>query len=192
VELVLHARQLLVGPVLETDAERTELIRPGVGIGKVRLGMSVAQVKAAMGRHDIGVACARGFGVRYLELTWWSGLADHFTVGLLGRKGAERAVFVSTDRPSERTAGGIGPGVPMTRVARAFPRAGCFEYTPAGGGNTKIENILSHGRTETVFISGGWTGSTSNPHEGRHSAKNLAVVIVQLPSARPAGRYQPC
>ncbi len=167
--------------------QRDALIRPGVGIGKVRLGMTVTQVKRLLGRHDLGTARARGFGNRYLELTWWSGLADHFTVRLYGRKGGERVVLISTDKRSERTPAGIRPGVPMTRVKRAFPAIRCQTWVPPGGVFVKTEYVLRHrSGVETVFVDGGWrwNGSTSNPKDGRYSADNLAVVIVRAQSER--------
>jgi len=111
------------------------LVRPGLSIGKVRLGMDVAQVRRAMGRHDSGVAELKGFGSRRLELTWWSGLADHFIVELLGPRGRERVVSIATSRKSERTGAGIGPGVRVARLMRVYPRARCRSLYPVGGGS---------------------------------------------------------
>jgi hypothetical protein len=48
--------------------------------------------------------------------------------------------------------------------------------------------IVKHAAgTETVFVSGRWTGHTANRFDGRYSAKNLAVISVCAPGARPPG-----
>ena len=173
--------------------ERDLLVRPGVGIGKIRLGMSAAQVRAALGRPDIEESERRGFGYRYVERTWFSGRADSFMVGLFGRDGALRVVLVSTDKVAEKTPAGIGPGVSMKRVKRTYRGLRCRLIEPPGGGFVKSELVLPHrSGNETVFVSGGWIGHTGTPHEGRYSAENLAVITVRTRSARPQGRVLSC
>ena len=97
---------------------RDALIRPGKGIGEVDLGMTLAQVKRAMGHHNTGWSERRSLGLRYLELTWGGGPEDYFAVGPLGRLGALRVATIWTTRRSERTPDGFGPGSSRARVLR--------------------------------------------------------------------------
>jgi hypothetical protein len=71
----------------------TALIRPGVGIGKVRLGMTQAQVSRALGPHMAVNVRERRFGLTYLELAY-----DYsaYTVGFFGAPGKLRVVSVAT------------------------------------------------------------------------------------------------
>lgn len=163
------------------------LVRPGLSIGKVRLGMDVAQVRRAMGRHDSGVAELKGFGSRRLELTWWSGLADHFIVELLGPRGRERVVSIATSRKSERTGAGIGPGVRVARLMRVYPRARCRSLYPVGGGSIIGSEFVidAGGGRETVFVRGKWGGSTARPVRPELDARNVVEVIVRARAARP-------
>ena len=154
--------------------------------------MSVAEVREAMGRHDVGRALRRGFGRRELELTWWSGLADNFIVRLLGPRGRERVVAVSTTRQSERTASGIGPGVPVTRLRGAFPDARCRTLFPVGGGmliGTEYVVDAGNGRA-TAFVRGKWEGDAA--HRVRADARTIVEVIVRARSARPPAVEQRC
>ncbi|HEY8628692.1 MAG TPA: hypothetical protein VIL56_10280, partial [Gaiellaceae bacterium] len=49
----------------------TLVIRPGVSIGKIRLGMTLAQVKGVLGRPQlVSRREERGFGIRYVEYQW--------------------------------------------------------------------------------------------------------------------------
>ena len=105
-------------------AGMTMLIRPGVGIGKVRLGMTEAQVRKALGRPSYVVKRERrGFGSQYLEVGW--DLAA-WTVGLQGRAGRLRVVKVATTLPSQR-ARKVGPGSTIRQVMQSFPSARCVD-----------------------------------------------------------------
>jgi hypothetical protein len=180
----------VVAALASAAGERDALIRPGVAIGGISLGMTPAQVSRVRARPSERRVEARGFGVRYTELSWLSGLADRLTVGILGRPGAERVVLVETTALAERTAGGIGPGVPMTRVRNAFPNVQCRQ-TETPGGFLDFQWVSRHPTgAETVFVTGGWTGHTGRRFDGRYSAKNVAAVTVRAREARPATR--PC
>jgi hypothetical protein len=157
---------------------RDALIRPGQGIGQVDLGMTLAQVKRALGRHDTGWSERRGLGLRYLELTWDSGPEDYFAVGLLGRPGRLRVVSVVTTRPAERLRG-VGPGATVARMKRTFRGLRCRTLWPAGGG-TIIQTeywLGARNGPQTIFVPGKWRFYTSNPG-GR-----VAYVTVRLPTA---------
>jgi hypothetical protein len=96
------------------------LIRPGIGIGTVRLGMSYAQVRRTLGRPTlVNRRQDRSFGNRYIEYLW--GYGD-WRVGLFGRPGRERVVRVATGLRRERTREGVGVGSGVRQLARAYRR----------------------------------------------------------------------
>ena len=89
------------------------LLRPGVGAGKLRLGMTFAQVKAAIGKPDRGRRVRRyrnPIPGPYFEYEW--GVEAAWKVGVHGRGDSGRVVVIETPR-RERTADGVG-------VSRAF------------------------------------------------------------------------
>jgi hypothetical protein len=102
--------------------ETTALIRPGIGIGKVRLGMTQAQVRRALGRHTVVNLRERRFGLTYLELAY-----DYsaYTVGFFGAPGKLRVVSVATSLRRERTRNGLGPGTSLRALRRALRGERC-------------------------------------------------------------------
>jgi hypothetical protein len=97
-------------------SERDAVIRPGVGIGKVRLGMPLARVRLALGPPTaVGRRTKLGFGSEYVEYHWgWS----RWRVGVLGRRGGRRVVMVATGLRRERTRSGVGVGSSERTVRR--------------------------------------------------------------------------
>jgi hypothetical protein len=93
-------------------------IRPGVGAGGVRLGMSEGQVLRVLGRPEHRRATTSDVG-RFITLTW-PGISVRRWDGAGGRVIEIRV----TDR-GIRLANGVGVGSPLSRVRRAFPRASC-------------------------------------------------------------------
>jgi hypothetical protein len=81
--------------------QRDALVRPGVGIGKIRLGMTPAQVFRALGRTPL------------------------VSVGFTGSGNRLRVSKVATTLRRERTAGGIGIGSTVRAILRAYPHAAC-------------------------------------------------------------------
>ncbi|MGH3102739.1 MAG: hypothetical protein ACRDN6_01400 [Gaiellaceae bacterium] len=185
---VLALLALLAADTTRAALARDALIRPGVGIGKVELGMTLAQVRRVMGRHDTGTSERRGFGVRYLELVWDRGPEDYFSVGLLGSPRRLRVVIVSTTRPAERTASGIGPGTALRRLLRTVPGLRCRDVFPAGGGVlVQREYVLTGGRgRETVFVPGKWR------FYWRDTTKQVAYVMVRDRGASGRVQARPC
>jgi hypothetical protein len=94
-----------------------------VGIGGIRLGMSLADVVDVLGRPTL-VNRRRdyGFGSRYIEYDW--GYA-RWTVGFAGRGNALRVVKIGTTVRAERTPKRVGIGSLVRELLRAYPRAGC-------------------------------------------------------------------
>jgi hypothetical protein len=88
------------------------VIRPAVGIGKVRLGMSLADVRRVWGSPQ---AVTRG--QRTVELQYDFAA---YVVTLAGRRGRERVVSIGTTLARERTREGIGVGSPEARLRRVF------------------------------------------------------------------------
>lgn len=100
-----------------TAGASSQLIRHGVGIGKVRLGMTEAEVRAALGPPTATVRSRTGFGGARLELQFDEAA---YTVVLRKRGSGFRAVSVSTIVSQERTREGLGVGSLETRVRRAY------------------------------------------------------------------------
>jgi hypothetical protein len=108
------ASVLLVAAAVATPAggERHAdlLVRHGESIGKVKLGMTLAQVRQVLGRERaVNKREKRGTrGYRYLELdwdyTWW-------TVGFMRAPGGKyRAVSIGTVQKGQRTPERLGTG----------------------------------------------------------------------------------
>ena len=167
-------------------APRTDTaVRPGVGIGAVRLGMTQAQVGAALGR---GARVARrervGFGSQYVELEWSHGA---WRVAFEGRPGRFRAVKVATTLSTQR-ARGVGPGSRLPAVRIAFPSARCLDkWLTHRAPNTFVPSsfqgrwlVVGDARARhTVFVVGyrfSSTNTVATPAPGR-----VDEVVVQAP-----------
>jgi hypothetical protein len=98
------------------------LIRPGQGIGKVRLGMTEAELRSAMGRPRSVIPRSGAFGLRTLEYEY--GYAA-YVVRLFGRTGRLRVVRVSTTLASERTPARVGVGSREATLLRTYRRLRC-------------------------------------------------------------------
>ena len=158
-------------------------VTPGVGIWKLRVGMTVAEVVRILGRPQAVSARKRlGFGVRYVEYQW--NLAA-WTVGFQGREGKLRAVRVGTTLRRERTSAGLGVNSRIRDVVRVYPRATC---TAAVGANGEADlamwvTIVSPRGVRTIFAADDYGG----PQRGL-----IVEVMVQQPVAGVAERRGPC
>jgi hypothetical protein len=129
---------------LVSGASATEsTIYPGVGIGKVQLGMTRADVERALG-HDYLV---NERGSNYLQLGWNFG---SWTVELVAKGRTYHVVRVSTTLRSQRTPKGTGPGASWSSVVHAYPGGRCtFKF---GGGTFLPEYLVPHpGGTQTLY-----------------------------------------
>lgn len=150
--------------------QRDALVRPGVGIGKIRLGMTPAQVFRALGRTQVVNRRIRyGFGTRYVEYGWdytsWS-------VGFTGRENSLRVSKVATTLRRERTRGGVGVGTSVRALLRVYPSAQCVGrwYSDPDPGtwvyigrqptmtafNIKYDGPGSRGRVAEVVVQRDW------------------------------------
>jgi hypothetical protein len=156
---------VVVAGLLTSVASATELtIHPGVGIGKVRLGMSKAQVQRVLGR-DSFVNAREG---AYTEFAW------DFASWTVGFKGG-RAVQVSTSLRAQRTKKGIGPGTTWLQLMRAYPGGRCtWNGVFAADGAPRAwwpEYIVGHrGGTQTLYVFSGRISS---------SLPTVASVVVR-------------
>jgi hypothetical protein len=116
------------------------VIRLGKGIGKIDLGMTLPQVRRALGKPHQSVIRRIDFGAqgRYLELGWelpgrraWEPAAWSVGFRSTTRRGAMRVVRVSTTAVSERTPQRLGIGSLPRQLARAYPNAKCVSRDPA-------------------------------------------------------------
>jgi hypothetical protein len=165
------------------------LIRPGVGIGKVRLGMTTAQVRAAMGRPLAVLPQQASFGRQAVE--WQYGYGA-YTVRLEGRRNALRVTGVTTTVLKERTAQGFGVGTLENRIERAYAGQIRCERLKTGtiGGSSHTILVLDRNRdcvvthangTRTVFVT--WVkpvetyDSLATPERWEKEAQVLAVGV---------------
>ena len=158
-------------------------VTPGVGIGKLRVGMTLAQVRRILGPpHAVSARRRIGFGVRYVEYQW--NLAA-WTAGFQGRAGKLRAVKVATTLGRERTRAGLGVNSRIRDVLRVYPRATC-SAAPGLNGTSDLAmwvTILSRNGVRTIFAADDYGG----PRRGR-----IVEVMVQQPVAGVAERRVHC
>jgi hypothetical protein len=107
---------LLLAASASASTQRDALIRPGVGIGKVRLGMTLAQVRAAWGRPYAVQITPHQRGARTIELQYDFAA---YVVTLVGLPRRERVVAVSTTA-EQRLRQGVGVGSLERRLLRVF------------------------------------------------------------------------
>jgi hypothetical protein len=99
------------------STQRDTLIRPGVAIGKVRLGMTLAQVHTAWGRPQAVTIRTQDRGGRILELQYDFAA---YTATLSGLPKRERVIAVGTTLAKERLRQGLGVGSLERRLQRTF------------------------------------------------------------------------
>jgi hypothetical protein len=121
---------LVVALVFSASASGTEsTIVRGVGIGKVRIGMTRAEVQRLLGRDYIQNGATTIAGAQYVELGW---NFSTFSVGFVGG----RVVQVETTLRGEKTRQRIGVGSSFKAAARAYPQAICTLYFVSPGTGT--------------------------------------------------------
>jgi hypothetical protein len=145
------------------STQRDALIRPGVGIGKIRLGMTLAQVRAAWGRPQAQTIETLARVGRTIELQYDFAA---YTVTLTGRPRGERVVAVGTMLAKERLRQGVGVGSLERRVRRVLRgelRCGPLPVSVdargvplqlIGAGSRRRCTLGDRGGRHTVFTSG--------------------------------------
>jgi hypothetical protein len=180
--LVLAVSALESATALPT---RSALVQPGRGIGKVKLGMTQAQVRRALGPHTFVTKRRRlGFGQQYVELQWGYG---EWSVGFQGRAGRMRAVSVGTTLRSQRTRSNLGTGSRIRDILRVYPNATCSDWAGLGSASSKETWIVvrhSNG-AQTVFAAVGDGKADPGP-------VRVVEVMVRLPASGLAERRSRC
>jgi hypothetical protein len=127
------------------SASATEsTIYPGVGIGKLKLGMTVKQVKKVLGRPQL-VNERKG---AYVEYAWAFG---SWTVGFQSGK----AVQISTTQTSQKTTTGVGLKSQLDRVRHSFPGGVCTSSRAFGSKTPPDPRFLGSYATEYLSQSKG-------------------------------------
>lgn len=164
---------------------RDALVQPGRGIGKLRLGMTQAEVTRVLGRPTYVADSRRlGFGQRYVELQW--GYAE-WSVGLQGAVGRMRAVMIGTTLRSQRTRSNLGTGSRIRDIVRHYPRATCSDWAGLRTNSSKERWIVVRNASgaRTIFA-GVWDGR-ADPGPVR-----IVEVMVQVPASGLAERRVQC
>ena len=162
-------------------------IQPGVAIGKLRLGMTEAAVRRAMGKPRFVIERRGAFGLTSIEYQY--GLAE-YTVRLSGPRGRRRAVRVGTTLLRERTPRGVGVGSLERTVRRLYPMLGCRPLRTVRYGSVPIVTTIQ--RECTLFgPSGRRTIFTTDVLERRYEPLTLQVwarraQVVEVSVARAA------
>lgn len=147
----------MVGSASATPA-RDALFRPGAAIGEVRLGMTLAQVRRALGRPQFVNRRARlGFGRVYVEYAWAYG---EWVVGFQTERQVLRVVRISTTTRRERTHDGIGVGTRVRAIVRRYPNAECRTHSATIGGTWVF---IRHQRGTLTFFKIGPLRTTPPP-----------------------------
>lgn len=175
-----------------TAAPQRELvIIPGQQIGKVRIGMGLAQVRGALGRPTgLNKRQRTAFG-EYVEYDWGWG---RWTVGLSGRAPNLRVSLIATTTRRERTKERVGVGTPAARVASVYRDRGvrCRTSSIAGGRTFYLDACRLPSRTGNITYFA-LEFECADPRYGRSTCpygKRIDIVyevLVRAPSApKPA------
>jgi hypothetical protein len=159
---------IVAGVVASGAGAIEETIYPGVGIGKVQLGMTRAQVLRALGKDYV----VNKTGSSYTELGW---NFSSWTVRL--RDG--RTVEVGTVLRNQRTTKRVGPGTFWLKLVKAYPGGACTftDANPGFGAYAPLEYLVAHkGGTQTLFTLHAWPPRAYYAS----SAKTFFVVSVAV------------
>lgn len=98
-------------PITSADA----LVRPGVGIGKLRLGMTLAQSRRALGQPLLLEQATR-VSQGTLRLSRYESDNGLWQLALLGARGNEKLVSIGTTSRRERLPSGLGIGTIVSTI----------------------------------------------------------------------------
>jgi hypothetical protein len=136
-------------------------IYPGVGIGKVKLGMTNAQVEKILGGDALADDRSTIAGHAYLQLGWNFGSRS---VGFLLQNGRYHAVRIGTTEPNQHTVGRVGPRTHWLKVVRAYPGGICsWLFAPPNVVRPpQLEYLVSQkGGTQLLFTFQVWPNPRS-------------------------------
>jgi hypothetical protein len=131
---------------------RDDRIRHGAGIGKLRLGMTYAEVRRILGGpQTVDKREQLTGGRRYVEFSWDFGW---WTIGFMGKPSRMRVVSIQTLNRRERTAEGLGVGS-LERAVKRTLRVRCLSVARRSDPDWSIEArcaYASHRGRETAFL----------------------------------------
>ena len=134
---------------------RDALIRPGIGVSKIRLGMTAAQLRKAMGPPESVIKTKLSFGRSRIEYQYAIG---SYSVHLTGRRGRERVVAVATWFAGERTRAGIGVGALETVARQKYAKLRCTPHHrntwPVGTFTGQVAPYVQLGRLRWCYLPG--------------------------------------
>jgi hypothetical protein len=163
---------VLLGLAAPASADR-QLVRHRPAIGKVRLGMSVAEVRRLLGPPRSTTRELRGRN-DYVEHDWDDGW---WTVGFAKPPGGGfRAVMVGTVQRAQRTPEGLGPGATRRDVKARLPATFCRNVQPVDGSRlNEVGECVYGGRSQrqTVFV-------FNLTFTGWHLTPQTRIVEVQV------------
>lgn len=161
---------VIAGTLVSTASAIELTIHPGVGIGKVRLGMTKAQVERVLGRDRI----LNGRDGAYTEFAWDYGT---FIVGFV----RGRTVEMSTSLRGQRTPKAVGVGSTWLQLMRSHPGGRCAVNVP-GNGPPSLEYLLGHrGGTQTLWVF----------KPGFNLETPIVRLVVVRTSFRPLPQFRP-
>lgn len=165
--------------------ERDMLVRPGVGIGRISIGMTQAEVVRILGTHQrVNRRYRLGFGRSYVEHDWDYG---RWTIGYEGRSGQLKVVRVGTLQATQRTPKGIGVGARPRDIVAAYPSARCadryrnFKWYFVG----RYVTVKSPNGRLTAFL-------VKTPYFGRDRTHRVIEVMVATNALLRGEKDWPC
>jgi hypothetical protein len=149
----------IAAATLAAPASATEsTIYPGVGIGKVKLGMTKAQVARALGQDSLVNDRATYKGTQYVELGW---NFSSWSVAFARAGSTLRVVQIATTLRNQKTPARVGIGTLWRSLVRAYPGGACAfgnsiglpEDGVEGRFGSHLEYLVPHsGGTQTIFM----------------------------------------
>jgi hypothetical protein len=124
-------------------------IFPGVGIGKVKLGMTAAQVKKTLGRDYVVNSSRRVNGKRYVEYGWDF---SRWTTTFVQEGRTLRVVQIGTSLWAQKTVKRIGPGSTWRALVRGYPTGICATNNQPGHGALAEYLVQQPSGTQTIYF----------------------------------------
>ncbi len=188
----------VLAAIVVASASATEsTIFPGVGIGKVKLGMTRAQVERALGKDFLVNRRASIGGSQYMELGW---NFSSWSVGFLKSGRTYRVSQVGTTLWAQRTTKGIGPGTLWRKLVRTYPGGLCTTdgNSLALPGQNIIGGYLEYlvprkGGTQTIYMLQGLYEDKADPTKVTHYRVfevHVRTPFYRLPEFAPDFPYR--
>jgi hypothetical protein len=149
VRRVLALVALFAATVVGSASAVESTIIRGVGIGKVRVGMTRGQVERLLGKDHIVNAQTSVADTTYVELGWDF---STFAVGFLKSGTTYRVAQVETTLQGEKTTKGIGVGSSFRAVVREYPQAICGAYFTSMGSSGDVTIGPNHRSASTALV----------------------------------------